>query len=195
MELPKLVGIAGTNGSGKDTLGRLLAERQKYAFVSVSDILREELTKRGILHSRENMRALSTEWQRSHGPGHLSRRAIDSYVLYEESHGYNGLAVGSIRRPSEAEVIKSDGGSIVWIDAPSRQRYEWIQAAKRGRHEDVISYNHWLKDEQIEMSPREYEGDAAINLMAVKAIADIQINNIFQSSSDFRDYIINEFNL
>lgn len=195
MELPKLVGIAGTNGSGKDTLGRLLVERKKYAFVSVSDILRDELTKRDILHSRENMRALSTEWQRSYGPGYLSRRAIDSYVLYEESRGYKGLAIGSIRRPSEAEVIKSDGGAIVWIDAPSRQRYEWIQVAGRGRQEDVVSYEHWLKDEQIEMSPREHEGDAAINLMAVKAIADIKINNIFQSSSEFSDHIIDKFNL
>ena len=43
MKLPKIVGVAGTNGSGKDTLGRLLHELLDYKNISLSDILRAEL--------------------------------------------------------------------------------------------------------------------------------------------------------
>ena len=48
MKLPHIVGVAGTNGSGKDTLGELLQAKSGYKAISLSDILREELTKQEV---------------------------------------------------------------------------------------------------------------------------------------------------
>jgi cytidylate kinase len=67
----KLIGISGTNGSGKDSLGHMLAERYGWLFVPATDILRTELQKQGLPIERENLRNLGNEWRREYGAGVL----------------------------------------------------------------------------------------------------------------------------
>ncbi|MDB5184060.1 MAG: hypothetical protein JWO07_741 [Candidatus Saccharibacteria bacterium] len=195
MKLPKIIGIAGTNGAGKDTLGELLADLQQYKFTSVSDILREELTKQGIPHEREHMRALSTKWANEFGHEILTIKTIESYVEEEKRGGYKGLAIGSIRRPAEAEAIKNDGGIVIWVDGDRRTRYERIQAANRGRaHTDDLTFDEWSKQEDIELSPIDNE-PGSMNMNGVREIADIHIDNNFDSFEAYRNYLISEFEL
>lgn len=194
MKLPKIIGIAGTNGAGKDTLGELLAERCGYKFRSVSDILREELTAQGIPHEREHMRALSTKWANEHGHGVLSVKTIEAYVAEEEREGYKGLVIGSIRRPAEAEAIHQEGGVIIWVDAEKRLRYDRIQANSRGRTDDDHSFETWSEHEDIEMRPIEGE-PGSLNLLGVKDISDIHIDNNFDSFEAYKEYLIKEFEL
>lgn len=194
MKLPKIVGIAGTNGAGKDTLGELLAERCGYKFVSVSDILREELTQRGKTHERHHMRALSTEWAQAHGPAVLSLKTIEAYVMEEEAEGYQGLGIGSIRRIAEAEAIQQEGGVVIWVDADRHTRYERLQAAKRGRHEDMQSFDEWASQEEVEMHPKSSDPNI-LNMAGVRDVADIKIDNNFDSFEAYRDYLIKEFEL
>lgn len=194
MKLPKIIGIAGTNGAGKDTLGELLAERCGYKFRSVSDILREELSFHGIPHEREHMRALSTKWANEHGHGVLSVKTIEAYVEEEEREGYKGLAIGSIRRPAEAKAIHEEGGIVIWIDADKRVRYDRLQANNRGRSDDKHSFEEWSTHEEIEMRPIEGE-PGSINMLGVKEIADIHIDNNFDSFESYKDYLIKEFEL
>lgn len=194
MKLPKIIGIAGPNGAGKDMLGELLAELCNYKFVSASDILREELTRQGKTHERHHMRALSTEWADMHGPAVLSLKTIEVYVAEEEAEGYNGLAIGSIRRVAEAEAIQQEGGVMIWIDADQRARYERLQAAGRGRSEDMLSFEEWAEQEYIEMHPHT-DDPRVLNMAGVQKIADITIENNFDSVQAYRDYLIKEFEL
>lgn len=195
MKLPKIIGIAGTSGAGKDTLGELLVELQGYKFVSVSDILRAELTKQGVPHEREHLRALSSKWHREFGPGNLSRRTIEAYAEEEEREGHKGLAIGSIRRPSEAKVIQDEGGIVLWIDADQRLRYDRIQAANRGRNEDSATFEQWRADEDAEMIPPKDDDGSALNMVGVRDIADIHVDNNFESYEAYRDYLIKKFEL
>ena len=48
----KLLGLSGTNGAGKDTVAEVLAARHNFLFVSVSDLLRDEATGRGLTTER-----------------------------------------------------------------------------------------------------------------------------------------------
>lgn len=194
MKLPRIIGIAGTNGAGKDTLGELLAERRGYKFRSVSDILREELTAQGIPHEREHMRALSTKWANEHGFGVLSVKTIDAYVEEEKREGYSGLAIGSIRRPAEAAAIHAEGGIVIWIDADKRRRYDRIQANSRGRTDDEHSFEDWSKHEDVEMRPIEGE-PGSVNMLGVKEIADIHVDNNFDTFEAYKEYLIKEFEL
>lgn len=194
MKLPRIVGIAGPSGAGKDMLGDILVELKNYKFVSVSDILREELTKQNIPHEREHMRALSTKWAREHGPSVLSMKTIELYVEEEKAEGYSGLAIGSVRRPAEAVAIQAEGGVVLWIDADQRRRYERIQLGNRGRSEDAVSFDAWKAAEDIEMTP--IDGDPhALNMAGVRDIADFYIDNNFTSSEKYRQYLIEEFEL
>lgn len=170
----KIIGVAGTNGSGKDTVGHILAQKYDWLFVSVSDLLRDECRKRGLAVERENLRNISAEWRREGGLGVLVDKAVE---VFESGNGqYDGLAIASLRNPGECERITELGGVNVWVDADPRVRYERIQTAERGRGgEDEKTYEQFLAEQEAEMQP---SGDeATLNMAGVKALADITIIN------------------
>jgi dephospho-CoA kinase len=172
----KLVGVAGTNGSGKDTVGHILAEKHGWLFVSVTDMLRDECRARGLEVARENLRMISAEWRREGGLGVLIDKAIAVYDGRRGENAYKGLVVASLRNPGEADRIHELGGTVVWVDADPRLRYERIQSSNRGRgSEDSKTFEEFLAEQEAEMHS---SGDeATLNLAGVKALADTEIFN------------------
>lgn len=170
----KLIGIGGTNGSGKDTIGKLLAEKHGFLFISVSDLLRDECRKRGLPVERENLRMISAEWRREHGLGVIIDKAVELFKRAGDT--YIGLATASLRNPGEVDRVHHYGGTVVWADADPKIRYERIQAANRGRHEeDSKTFEQFLAEEDAEMHT---SGDeATLNMAGVKAISDVTILN------------------
>ena len=174
----KLIGIAGTNGAGKDLLGDILAERHGFLFISMTDMLREELARRGLPPAREHMRDLSAEWRRESGLGVLIDKAM---VVYGPQTGkYVGLACASLRNPGENDRVHELGGTVVWVDADPRVRYERLQANVQARGglravDDQKTFEQFLAEEQVEM---QHSGDAAtLSMGDVKAKADIFLEN------------------
>ncbi len=172
----KLIGLAGTNGSGKDTVATLLAEKHGWLFADATTMLGAELVKRGVPTDRVNKSQLSAEWRRSLGMAAIVDKAVE--LFNAEPGKYKGLIVGSLRHPGEADRIHELTGTVLWVDADPRIRYDRIQtnATARGRSlEDKKSYEDFLADEAREMRP---EGDAAtLNMSAVKDRADIFLEN------------------
>lgn len=186
MKLPRIVGVAGTNASGKDTLGHLLAERG-YHTISLSDILRHDLDEQGLPHTRENLSHQSKKIRDAHGDGAMSKRAIDLH------HDKDGLCITSIRAPGEAEMIQQHGGVIIWIDADRRVRYERIMRAHRGRLEDQVTFEQFAEQEDAEMTPSEQGG--GLNMGGVKALADVHIDNTFETVEEYSQHLIEQFEL
>ncbi len=178
----KLIGLAGTNASGKDSVGHMLAERHGWLFVSVSDILRGELKKRGLTIERENMRALSAEWRRKSGPGVLIDKAVE--IFRSSVDEYKGLAIASLRNPVEVDRVHQLGGVVVWTDGDPEVRFERL--AKRMRSdEDRKTFEQFMAEEHTEMQPS--GGDAGLNGAAVKAKADVFITNNSNEIGYFKD--------
>lgn len=172
----KIIGIGGTNGSGKDTIGHLLAVRHSYMFLSVTDILRGEARKRGLPVDREALRTISAEWRRQSGLGVLVEKAVE---LFQPVAGqYKGLAIASLRNPGEADAVHEHGGTVLWVDADPRVRYDRIQAnavARDRAEEDNKTFEQFLAEEQAEMHAT---GDAAtLDMSAVRTKADLTIMN------------------
>ncbi len=69
-----VIGLSGTNGAGKDTVGEMLAAHHNYMFISVTELLRKEARRRYLPVERGVLRAISTEWRRELGLGVLSTR-------------------------------------------------------------------------------------------------------------------------
>ena len=196
MKLPEIVGISGTNGAGKDELGKLLAERQGYSFHSVSELLRDELTKQGMPHTRENLGALSKQWRNESGDdGVMFTKAIEKYEAEKQALGYRGLALVNMRHPGEVEVIHAHQGIAVWVDADQQLRYERIQSVSRGRHEDNVTFVQFQADEERELHPPVDAPHGALNMSAVQAKADIFIENDFSNVEAYREYLIARFEL
>src|SRR5688572_27004691 len=104
----KIIGLSGTNGSGKDTVGKILADQHGYLFVSVTDILRAEAKRRGMPIERETLRSISAEWRRSSGLAVLIDKAIAEYE--NERANYSGIVMASLRNPGEVQKVHELGG-------------------------------------------------------------------------------------
>lgn len=172
----QVIGVAGTNGSGKDTVMQLLSSKYGYLFISATDLLGAELVRRGQPTDREHKAALSAEWRRKHGMGVIVQKAYEAWQ--EQASAYQGVVVGSLRHPGEADVIHELGGTMIWVDADPHVRYERIQAnaALRDRvAEDAISFEEFLAQEAREMHP---VGDAAtLDMASVKQRCDVFLDN------------------
>lgn len=186
MQLPGIVGVAGTNGSGKDTLGELLQKKFGYHMVSLSDVLRTELTRQGKPHTRENLSGLSQQIRTAEGDGAMAARTL-------AEHGGEKLSITSIRAPGEVAEIQKAGGVVVWIDADPRIRYERIAAAARGRVDDTVSFEEFLRQERAEMNPTEQGG--GLNMQGVKDAADTTVMNEFATVEEYRAHLVKVFEL
>jgi len=187
----KIIGIGGTNGSGKDTLANYLAEEYGWVFISGSDILREELKRRGLPIERKNLRNLSAEWRRNHGHGHLIDEAVEEF---KRNHADSeGLVVSSLRNPGEADRIHELGGIVVWLDADPKLRYERIYSRQRST-EDQKTFEQFVAEEKEEME--HYNNDpATLNMAAVKDRADIFLTNDSNDTTAFKQAAQRALNL
>lgn len=177
-----ILGIAGTNGAGKDTVGEMLAARHGWMFVSVSQILRDELIRRGLPPDRHHSHQLSADWRRQHGLGVLIDKAVEKFQAVKSN--FQGLAISSLRNPGEADEVHKLGGKIIWVDADIKVRYERARARTHGRPEDQQTFDQFVADEQHQMSQ---SGDeATLNMSAVKAKADIFVDN---NGHDIEEFI------
>ncbi len=165
----KIIGLAGTNGSGKDTVGRILLEDYGFFVVSATEMLEEELKKRGLAFERENKRKVGNEWRAQYGLSAIVDKAIEQ----AKEAGTDKLVVGSLRHPAEAEKVKELGGIVVWVDADPHVRYERIQQNNRGRIEDNKTFEQFLQEEQDEM----HGSGSGLSGAEVKNLADIAIEN------------------
>lgn len=190
MNKPQIIGIGGTNGSGKDTVGRLLNDHYGYFFISVTDLLRDELARRGLPPARKHMRELSAEWRREHGLGVLMDKALELYN--QQAKEYRGLVIASLRNSGEVVRVHELGGIVVWVDAAPKIRYARIQASDAGRGDarsvdDQKTFDEFLAEEEIEMH---HTGDAAtLDMAGVKKSSDITIDNSGDSLEQFEEQI------
>ncbi len=180
-----IIGLSGTGGSGKDTVGHLLASDFNFLFVSVSDLLRQEATKRGEPIERAVLKSISEEWRRDYGLGVLVDKALKHF--HEQGRGKQGLALASLRNTGEADRVHKLGGKVIWLDADPRLRYDRIHTRLRSP-EDMKTYEQFLAEEQAEMERAEGADSTTLNMGAIKDLADFTFIN---NSSDIDEFKLN----
>jgi cytidylate kinase len=173
-----IIGLSGTNGSGKDTVGEILAAQHGYLFISVTDLLRDELRRRSLSVDRQHLRELSAEWRRESGLGVLVDKAVEFYKATGDQ--YKGVVMASLRNPGEADRLHELGGTLVWTDADPQIRYSRVTANSQARGragEDDKTYEEFLAEEAAEMHRPEGGDAATLSGAGVKAKADLFIEN------------------
>ena len=160
---PALVGLTGTNGSGKGEAAAYFG-RQGYACLSLSDVLREELAARGLASSRDNLNAVGNELRARFGPDILARRTMDKVR--------GPSVIDSIRNPGEVEYLRrQEGFVLIALDAPIEVRF--ARAKARGRDESATTLEEFRAKEEIEMSGSE----TGQRLALCMAMADRRVRN------------------
>lgn len=185
----ELIGIAGTNGSGKDTAGHILAVDYGYLFISVTEILRRECERRGLPVQREKLRKISAEWRRDHGLGVLVDKAVAQYEASKAN--YKGVAIASLRNHGEADRVHEMGGTVIWLDADIKLRYQRVQKNLLLRDrlsEDTKTFEQFRAEEEAEMKS---SGDATtLDMAKVKQKADIIVKNDSVALDEFKKQFI-----
>src|SRR6266705_2754477 len=131
---PKIIGLAGQMGSGKDTAAAYLVDIYKYTRVAFADGVREEVTEDlrrcsdGIpleevyaKPTTPRMRAIlqrwGTEYRRAQDTDYWVKYASQKMkALQDQAKGAAAFAVSDVRFPNEAAMIREQGG-VVWLIA------------------------------------------------------------------------------
>ena len=177
-----IIGIAGSFGSGKDTLADYLVAHQNYFHVSTGDLVRKESIKRhNSVERNPYLQETATYLRKNFGGGVLVERALDAYAKQKAKH--KGVVITGIRSLGEAKAIQKAGGRLVFVDAPIDLRYARIQARQRD-NESKVSLEHFKMSEQKENS--QSDSDADFNIFKIKELADVQLSNDTDVDSFYR---------
>ncbi len=166
-----IIGLAGTFASGKDSLARCLEEKFFIKHISTGDIVREFAQEKYGSIERPILYKTANELREERGAGVLSQIAIERYASYAEKYS-GGVCVSGFRAWAEAEVIKKQGGVLLYTDASPRIRYE--RSIARARDNEKLS----TYEEFLEREAKENGGvNSDFSIAGIKPRADIVIDN------------------
>jgi len=168
---PRIIGLAGTFASGKDSLARFLEEKHQIKHISTSDIVREFAQEKYGSIERPVLYKTANELRETRGAGVLSEIALERYSSYKEKYP-GGICVSGFRAWAEAEIIQQAGGLIVFTDAPERLRYE--RSISRARdNEKLNTFEEFLEREAAENG----KVNSEFSIAGIKARADLVLDN------------------
>ena len=141
-----IIGLTGKNASGKGEVANYLKEKG-FIYYSLSDVIREEATKLGMGHSRDNLIKLGNDLRAKFGAGYLAQQ-INKKIKQRLSKNQN-FVIDSIRSPFEAkELMKNKDFVLVGIDAPIELRFKRL--LQRNRLGDAKTLQEFKEQEQRE---------------------------------------------
>lgn len=167
----KIIGLAGTFASGKDSLARFLEEKFRIKHISTSDIVREFAQEKYGSIERPILYKTANELRESRGAGVLSEIAIERYESYKDKYP-GGVCVSGFRAWAEAEIIKEKGGLIVFTDAPAEVRYKRTVSRARD-NEKLNTFEEFLAREEAENG----EVNSKYSIAGIKPRADVLLDN------------------
>jgi dCMP deaminase len=161
-----IIGLTGKNGSGKTEVSEYLKSRG-FSYHSLSDAIREEISKNGREVTRDILIRTGNELRARYGPGILAER-ISAYL--DKDHNY---VVDSIRNPYEIEVLKRRKDfTLLALDADPKIRFE--RSRNRGREAAAQTFEQFAQEEARELSS---DNPANQQLLATLSAADVTVTN------------------
>lgn len=158
-----IVGLTGPNASGKGEVAKYL-QAHGFDVFSLSDVVREEATHRGLDHTRDNLIRVGVALREAGGAGALAHRILPRLG--------RRAVVDSVRNPGEVGALRRRRDFVLLgIDAPLPLRFERSQ--RRGRAGDGATLDEFAAKEHRENSAT----PAGQQLVATLALADAVVIN------------------
>ncbi|MBN1168486.1 AAA family ATPase [Candidatus Woesebacteria bacterium] len=154
-----VIGITGTNGSGKGTVVERLVDKWGFGHQSAREVIAKEIKARGLTVTRNNLNKVSTELRTNFGPDVFAQR-----MLKDAKQQGGKQVLESLRSPAEVEYLRKKTNFIlVAVDADMRKRYKRIK--KRGSSTDNETYESFVEKDKREMEsddPNRHNNSACI---------------------------------
>lgn len=169
-----IVGITGTNGSGKGTVVEILRKKKDFHYLSVRGFITPILKKRGWTVDRPHMTDLSDELRKNFGPSYITDQ------LFEQAFKKGGSviiesfrAIGEVYSARDlAKKLPKARFILLDVESDNDNRYERIM--KRGSETDSITFEQFIEHDLREAkNPESHRG----NILGCKSIADYTIEN------------------
>lgn len=161
-----IIGVAGTNGSGKGTVVEYLVQKG-FAHYSARDFIVEEVQRRGLPVNRDTITITANDLRALHGPAYVVEQ-----LLARAGGGTGNVGIESIRTVGEVHVLKAAGAVLLGVDADSRLRYERV--VKRASATDAVDFDTFIAQEKRELAS---EDPNKQNILGVMALADYTLHN------------------
>lgn len=194
-----IYGVAGTNGSGKDTVLDALAEEGFFTF-NTGDALRQitkavmGTTQRGGNQSPTGR--IANAQRALYDGGMVTLGLVDYWarILHMPIElRPKGLVIGSIRAVGETQSLKAFGGKLIVVDADPKVRYQRLIG--RGReYEKQISFEQFMLEDEAEFGRNETD-PTKFGIAQVMAMADITIKNDSNNLESFKTLTKRQLNL
>jgi dCMP deaminase len=161
-----IIGLTGTNGAGKTVTAEYLKSKS-FHFHSLSDEIRDELTRQGKEATRANLIDVGNQLRAEHGPAVLAER-IKARLRPDWNY-----VIDSIRNPYEVRALRGARDfRLLKLDAPLEVRYERVK--QRGGPRTPASFEEFVELEQREL---ESSNPANQQLRATYELADVTVVN------------------
>ena len=175
-----IIGLVGPIKAGKGTVAKYIYG--EFPLVSVyrfSKILADILKILSFPDTRENLQNLAIDLRKRFGAGILAE-AVKTKIRNDLA---GVILIDGIRAIEEADMVKSLGGIIIYITAPTRVRYARLDDQKL--NEKLISFEDFLMSENKET-------EILINQIGQKADFIIENQSSIKDLYDKLDAILKE---
>lgn len=162
-----IIGVTGTDGGGKGAVVDYLVAQKGFIHCSARELWVEEMGKRGLEISRENMRLTANSLRAQYGNDYL----IQEYLRRAHEAGWKDVAIDSLRAIAEVEALKTAGGVLLAIDADPKLRYARTQSRSA---EKPVSFEEFMAHEALEMNDPDPHGMQKAKVMQM---ADYTLQN------------------
>ncbi|NAT09944.1 dephospho-CoA kinase [ANME-1 cluster archaeon AG-394-G06] len=144
----QVLAFVGAPASGK-TEAASVAKALGIPTITMGDVVRAELRRRGLPLSDENAGRIASELRAQEGMDAIAKRCIPEVKAIAGKKAV--IVIDGIRGISEVETFKKEFGTdftLVRVDAPLNLRYERIKT--RGRGDDSLSIEEFKAREERE---------------------------------------------
>lgn len=144
----QVLAFVGAPAAGK-TEAASVAKTLGIPIITMGDVVRAELRRRGLPLSDENAGRIASELRAQEGMDAIAKRCIPQVRAIAGEKAV--IVIDGIRGISEVETFKKEFGTdftLVRVDAPLNLRYERIKT--RGRGDDSLSIEEFKTREERE---------------------------------------------
>lgn len=181
LEEKKVVLVAGMPGSGKSIVSKV-ARDMGFGTVCMGDVVREEVEKRGLSLTRDNISKIARELRKREGMQAIAIRVLDR-VLELLSKGLDLVVVDGVRGYDEVKYFKDNLGRhakliVLTVHASPETRFKRL--CRRGREDDPRTWEEFLRRDLEELD---------FGIGDVIALSDILLVNEGLSIKEFRELV------
>jgi dephospho-CoA kinase len=184
--------VAGMPGSGKGVFSDVARSKGFEVYV-MGDVIREELVKRGMQVTRENMAYMAREVRRLYGEDFVARRIVEKILASKgrEVSGCRFVIIDGSRSPAELELFRRSFSSVVLIAIHSNPETRYKRLVLRGREGDPREWDEFVARDASELSLGLGSLIALADVMIVNE--DIDLDGFRKKASEVLDYIKNRW--